>query len=62
MDRGGPAQIVVGGKNHQMDPLYFDESFSRVFKLTLLHGDAAFAGQGAQGEQPVVEREARHAW
>jgi putative ABC transport system permease protein len=38
--RGGPLQVDLRGKKHQMDPLYFDESFFRIFKLTLSHGDA----------------------
>lgn len=41
--RGASLQVALNGKKHQMDPLYFDESFSRIFKLPLRHGDAAQA-------------------
>ena len=37
-----PADFVqarVNGKSHQLAPLYFDESFARIFKLPLRHGD-----------------------
>lgn len=37
--RGQWLQVAIGGKNHQLAPLYIDESFSRIFKFPLRHGD-----------------------
>jgi putative ABC transport system permease protein len=36
---GGLVQTVVKGKNHQLAPLFFDDSFARLFKLPLRFGD-----------------------
>ena len=36
---GNFVQTVVDGKSRQLAPLYFDESFIRIFKLPLRHGD-----------------------
>ena len=33
-------QAVVNGKSRQLAPLFFDESFARIFKLPLRYGDA----------------------
>ena len=37
---GDFVQSVVDGKSCQLAPLFFDESFSRIFKLPLRYGDA----------------------
>ncbi len=40
LEGGDFVQSVVNGKSRQLAPLFFDESFSRIFKLPLRYGDA----------------------
>lgn len=46
---GDFVQAVANGKNHQLAPLFFDDSFARIFKMPLRYGDPdrAFSQPGA---------------